>query len=60
LICIHERLAAGAALAAANLRIAVPNDLSLVALEDGEQLASQLVPRLTTIQRPDDAMAERS
>jgi LacI family transcriptional regulator, galactose operon repressor len=60
LICIHERPAAGAALAAANLRIAVPNDLSLVALEDGEQLASPLVPRLTTIQRPDDALAERA
>jgi LacI family transcriptional regulator len=60
LICLHERLAAGAALAAANLRVAVPNDLSLVSLEDGEQLASQLVPRLTTIERPDRAIAEKA
>jgi LacI family transcriptional regulator len=60
LICLHERLAAGAALAASNLRFAVPNDLSLVSLEDGEQLASQLVPRLTTIERPDREIAEKA
>jgi LacI family transcriptional regulator len=60
LICIHERLALGAALAAANLNVAIPTDLSLVSLEDGEQLASQVVPRLTTIERPDRAMAEKA
>jgi LacI family transcriptional regulator len=60
LICIHERLALGAVLAAANLNIAVPNDLSLVSLEDGEQLAAQLVPRLTTIERPDRAIAGKA
>jgi len=60
LICVHERLALGAALAAASLNIAIPTDLSLVSLEDGEQLASQLVPRLTTIKRPDRAMAEQA
>jgi LacI family transcriptional regulator len=60
LICIHERLALGAVLAAANLNVAVPTELSLVSLEDGEQLASQAVPRLTTIERPDRAMAEKA
>jgi LacI family transcriptional regulator, galactose operon repressor len=60
LICTHERLAAGAVLAAANLGAAIPADLSLVSLEDGAQLASQLVPRLTTIERPDRAMAEQA
>jgi LacI family transcriptional regulator len=43
LICIHERLAVGAVLAAANLNVALPTELSLVSLEDGEELASQLV-----------------
>jgi LacI family transcriptional regulator len=60
LICIHERLALGAVLAAASLNIAIPTELSLVSLEDGEQLGSQLVPRLTTIERPDRAMAEQA
>jgi LacI family transcriptional regulator len=60
LICIHERLALGATLAAASLNVDIPTELSLVSLEDGEQLASQLVPRLTTIERPDRAMAEQA
>lgn len=60
LICTHERLAVGAVLAAANLGIAIPADLSLVSMDDGEQLASQLVPHLTTIERPDRAMAEQA
>ncbi len=60
LICTHERLAVGAVLAAGTLGIRIPADLSLVSLDDGEQLASQLVPRLTTIERPDRAMAEQA
>ncbi len=60
LICVHERLALGATLAAASLNIDIPTELSLVSLEDGEQLASELVPRLTTIERPDRAMAEQA
>jgi LacI family transcriptional regulator, galactose operon repressor len=60
LICIHERLAVGAVLAAANLGVRIPADLSVVSLEDGEKLASGLVPRLTTIERPDRAMAEQA
>ncbi|HEY6681349.1 MAG TPA: LacI family DNA-binding transcriptional regulator [Propionibacteriaceae bacterium] len=60
LICTHERLAVGALLAAGSLGIRIPADLSVVSLDDGEQLASQLVPRLTTIERPDRAMAEQA
>jgi LacI family transcriptional regulator len=60
LICAHERLAVGAALAAAQLQLEIPQDLSLVSLEDGEQLACQLSPAVTTIQRPDQAMAEQA
>jgi DNA-binding LacI/PurR family transcriptional regulator len=29
-------------------------------MDDGEQLASRLVPQLTTIERPDRVMAERA
>jgi LacI family transcriptional regulator len=60
LICTHERLAVGAVLAAGGLGIRIPADLSVISLDDGEQLASQLVPRLTTIERPDRAMAEQA
>ncbi len=60
LICTHERLAVGAVLAAANLGVRIPADLSLVSLDDGEHLAAQLVPRLATIERPDRAMAEQA
>ena len=60
LICTHERLAGGAVLAAASLGVRIPADLSLVSLDDGEQLASGLVPRLTMIARPDRAMAEQA
>jgi LacI family transcriptional regulator len=57
LICTHERLAVGAVLAAAKLQLNIPKQLSLVSLEDGEQLACQCAPQLTTIERPDRPMA---
>jgi LacI family transcriptional regulator len=60
LICTHERLAVGAVLAAANLGVAIPADVSLVSMDDGEQLAARLVPQLTTIERPDRAMVEQA
>jgi LacI family transcriptional regulator, galactose operon repressor len=60
LICTHERLAVGARLAAADFGLAIPADLSIVSLDDGELLASRLVPPLTTIERPDRAMAEEA
>jgi DNA-binding LacI/PurR family transcriptional regulator len=43
-----------------DLGLAIPTDLSIVSLDDGGQLASRLVPRLTTIERPDRAMAEQA
>jgi LacI family transcriptional regulator len=60
LISTHERLAVGARLAAADLGFAIPADLSIVSLDDGELLASRLVPPLITIERPDRAMAEEA
>lgn len=56
LVCTHERLAVGAALVAAELGLRVPEELSLVSLEDGERLTS----KLTTVHRPDGAMAEQA
>ncbi len=60
LVCCHERLALGAVLAAAELQVAIPAGLSLVSLDDGERLAAGLVPALTTVQRPDQVMAEHA
>jgi LacI family transcriptional regulator len=57
LVCTSERLAVGALLAAAQLRRSVPQDLSLVSLDDREQLAGQLSPALVRVERPDDLMA---
>jgi LacI family transcriptional regulator len=58
LICAHERLAIGAMLAAAQHGVSVPEQLSLVSLDDGEHLAARLWPPLDMVQRPDGAMAE--
>ncbi|WP_375424755.1 LacI family DNA-binding transcriptional regulator [uncultured Friedmanniella sp.] len=60
LICTQERLAVGAVLAAADLHLSIPGALSVVSLEDGEELAGSLVPTLTTVHRPDAAMAEQA
>ena len=60
LVCIHERLALGALLAAADLRLNVPQDLSLVSLDDGENLAGQLVPSVDLVERPDAVIASHA
>lgn len=60
LVCTHERLAVGAVLVAAEAGLRVPEELSLVSLEDGERLTSTLDPPLTTVHRPDGAMAEQA
>lgn len=57
LVCTNERLTVGAALAAAQLQRSVPGDLSLVSLDDREQLTSQLHPEITRVERPDELMA---
>jgi len=59
-ICTRERLALATVLAATELQLRIPDDLSLISLEDGEQLAPDLVPSVATIQRPDIAMAEQA
>jgi LacI family transcriptional regulator, galactose operon repressor len=60
LICTHECLALGAVLAAARLGLRIPDDLSLVSLDDGERLAGQLVPPLTMVERPDAVIAQQA
>jgi LacI family transcriptional regulator len=60
LICTRERLAVGAVLAAASLGLRIPADLSVVSLDDGERLAEQLAPPLTTIERPDRLIGQQA
>jgi len=60
LICTHERLALGAVLVAARLGLRIPEDLSVVSLDDGECLAGQLAPPLTMVERPDRLIAEQA
>jgi LacI family transcriptional regulator len=57
LVCTSERLAVGALLAASQLGLRVPDDLSVVSLDDREELASQLSPEITRVERPDNLMA---
>ena len=57
LVCAHERLALGALLAATDLGLHVPTDLSLVSLDDGEDLARRLVPSVDLVERPDQVIA---
>ena len=57
LVCVHERLALGALLAVTDLGLNVPDDLSLVSLDDGENLAGRLVPAVDLVERPDAVIA---
>jgi LacI family transcriptional regulator len=57
LVCTSERLAVGALLAATQLGLRVPQDLSLVSLDDREELSGQLTPETTRVERPDHLMA---
>jgi LacI family transcriptional regulator len=47
----------GAFFAAAALGLRVPEDVSVVSLDDREQLVAQLSPAATYVSRPDDQMA---
>jgi LacI family transcriptional regulator len=60
MVCTNERLAVGALFAASALGLRVPEDLSVVSLDDREQLAGQLSPALTIVSRPDDRMAAQA
>jgi len=57
LVCTNERLTVGALFAASHLGRQVPDDVSVVSLDDREQLASQLYPEVTRVERPDELMA---
>ncbi|GAB2584708.1 LacI family DNA-binding transcriptional regulator [Microlunatus antarcticus] len=57
LVCTHERLALGVLLAASDVGLSVPEDLSLVSLDDGENLAARLVPSVDLVERPDPVIA---
>ncbi len=49
---VNDRAAIGVYLAAANLGLAVPGDLSVVGYDDDENVAPWLVPSLTTVRLP--------
>jgi LacI family transcriptional regulator len=58
LICANDRAAAGAVLAAANLGLSVPGDLSVVGYDDDQNVAPTMVPALTTVRLPHREMGE--
>lgn len=56
-ICMAERLALGVLLAAQQQGLTVPDDLSVISLDDGEFLTADLTPQIATMIRPDMEMA---
>jgi len=52
LICFNDRVAVGAIVAAHELGLSVPEDLSVVGYDDDEELASYYPPGLTTVALP--------
>jgi LacI family transcriptional regulator len=55
LLCLNDRLAFGAYLAAAEFGLTVPEDLSIVSFDDDE-IAGYLQPGLTTVALPHERM----
>lgn len=60
LFCVNDRAAIGAVLAAVQLGLSVPRDLSVVGYDDDENVAPFLVPALTTVRLPHREMGERA
>jgi LacI family transcriptional regulator len=60
LVCANDRSAIGAILAATQLGLSVPEDLSVVGYDDDENVAPCLVPALTTVRLPHREMGERA
>lgn len=60
LFCANDRSAVGAILAAAQLGLSVPGDLSVVGYDDDENVAPTLVPALTTVRLPHREMGQRA
>ncbi len=59
LICTRERFAVGALLAVRDLDRRVPDDVSLVSLDDAAGLSRDLSPDMALLERPDQAMAQQ-
>jgi LacI family transcriptional regulator len=59
LLCLNDRLAFGAYQALAEVRRAVPGDISIVAF-DNDEIAGYLRPGLTTIALPHEEMGRAS
>ncbi|GMA30322.1 LacI family DNA-binding transcriptional regulator [Litorihabitans aurantiacus] len=60
LLCGNDQMALGAYLAARDLGLRVPHDLSIAGYDDQEALANQLVPELSTVALPHDALGARA
>jgi LacI family transcriptional regulator len=60
IICANDRVAVGVALAAGRLGLSIPGDLSLVGYDDDEHVAQFMVPPLTTVALPYEAMGEEA
>lgn len=60
IFCANDRAAIGVVLAAAQLGLSVPGDLSVVGYDDDENVAPHLVPALTTVRLPHREMGERA
>jgi LacI family transcriptional regulator len=58
IVCANDRSAIGVVLAAAQLGLSVPGDLSVVGYDDDENVAPRLVPALTTVRLPHREMGE--
>lgn len=59
-VCANDRVALGVMLAAAQLGLQVPADLSIVGYDDDEPLARTTVPGLTTVALPHREMGEKA
>ena len=60
IVCANDRAAVGAILAAAQLGVSVPGDLSVVGYDDDENVAPCMVPALTTVRLPHREMGEQA
>ncbi|MFN8097113.1 MAG: LacI family DNA-binding transcriptional regulator [Dermatophilaceae bacterium] len=52
IFAVNDRVAVGAVMGAMSVGLCVPEDLSVVGVDDQEELADQLVPALTTFRLP--------
>lgn len=60
IVCANDRVAVGVALAAAQLDLDVPRDVSLVGYDDDENVAQYMAPGLTTVALPHREMGREA